>query len=156
MVLVILPVAPLVPHPPPSDSCALSSCGFNAKCSVQEGVAVCICSLNHYGNPYVACRPECIIDTDCPRYLDCVRNRCIDPCPGTCGVGALCEVLNHQPTCTCPNGYSGNPLQRCHPHHPLSTTCKTFFMLVIIINASSDVNVVLDFVQYQIDTKDGA
>nr|XP_027235379.1 neurogenic locus notch homolog protein 3-like [Penaeus vannamei] len=107
------PVAP--PALPAVDPCVGSACGDNAECSVIGNYADCKCKPDYYGNPYVACKPECVVDSDCPRYLDCVRNKCIDPCPGACGINAICDVLNHQAMCNCPTGYTGSPLARCHP-----------------------------------------
>jgi hypothetical protein len=43
-----------------------------------------------------------------------VRNKCVDPCPGTCGLNAECRVVNHAPSCSCLPGYTGNPLNSCH------------------------------------------
>ena len=45
----------------------------------------------------------------------CLKNmKCIDPCiSGICAPNAVCTVHNHFPTCTCPNGYSGDPFSAC-------------------------------------------
>lgn len=45
----------------------------------------------------------------------CLRNKCVDPCPGTCGTAALCEVYKHVAICICPQGMSGNPFLICRP-----------------------------------------
>lgn len=37
----------------------------------------------------------------------------MDPCPGTCGPNAICQVITHVPSCTCITGYTGNPFQHC-------------------------------------------
>lgn len=44
-----------------------------------------------------------------------MRNKCQDPCPGTCGDTAQCNVVNHVPMCTCPVGYIGNAFVQCRP-----------------------------------------
>lgn len=89
--------------------CLPSPCGANANCN--DGV--CTCFSNYVGNPYSGCRPECIINTDCPRDRACMRNRCQDPCPGTCASNAACNVINHIPMCSCPSGFEGNAFVMC-------------------------------------------
>jgi hypothetical protein len=41
--------------------------------------------------------------------------KCIDPCVGTCGINAKCQVVNHIATCTCRNGHRGDPFSQCTP-----------------------------------------
>lgn len=67
------------------------------------------------GNPYdtKGCRRECEINDDCASLLACVSNKCVDPCPGTCGSLAECHVNNHTPTCICPQGLTGDPFFQC-------------------------------------------
>lgn len=67
----------------------------------------------YHGDPYIECRPECVLNSECPRNRACINNKCIDPCPGTCGLNADCRVVNHSPTCSCSTGYIGNPLHAC-------------------------------------------
>lgn len=62
-----------------------------------------------------SCRPECTINSECPASLACVRQKCEDPCPGSCGVEANCHVLNHVAVCLCNEGYTGDPFTRCTP-----------------------------------------
>lgn len=38
----------------------------------------------------------------------------MDPCPGTCGLGARCVVINHNPICSCPPGQEGDPFNKCY------------------------------------------
>ncbi|KAK9513085.1 hypothetical protein O3M35_001355 [Rhynocoris fuscipes] len=45
----------------------------------------------------------------------CIRNKCRDPCPGTCGLSAICTVSNHIPICSCPDGFEGNAFTVCTP-----------------------------------------
>jgi hypothetical protein len=92
-----------------SDPCNPSPCGSNAQCDNGE----CRCISEYTGNPYEGCRPECVIGSDCSRDRACIRNKCVDPCPGTCGNGAKCEVVNHIPICSCPEGYTGDPFSNC-------------------------------------------
>ncbi|KAJ4432717.1 hypothetical protein ANN_21354 [Periplaneta americana] len=107
--------SPPPPQPPPaSDPCNPSPCGPNAQCNN----GICTCLPEYQGDPYAGCRPECVLSTDCPRNRACIRNKCTDPCPGTCGQGAICDVVNHIPICSCPQGMSGNPFVECRPVPP--------------------------------------
>lgn len=99
------------PDAPPNDPCYPSPCGSNAQCA--DGV--CTCLPEYQGDPYSGCRPECVLSTECPRDKACIRNKCSDPCPGTCGQDAICDVVNHIPMCSCPQGKSGNPFVLCRP-----------------------------------------
>lgn len=95
--------------PPPNDPCNPNPCGQNADCFAGE----CRCQNNYQGNAYEGCRPECTLSADCPRDKACMRNRCVDPCPGICGNNAVCEVMNHIPVCSCVKGYEGDPFVNC-------------------------------------------
>nr|CAD7425818.1 unnamed protein product [Timema monikensis] len=108
------------PAPKPVDPCNPSPCGPNAQC--QDGT--CTCSPNYSGDPYSNCRPECTMNSECPRNRACSNQRCMDPCPGTCGQGARCDVVNHIPTCSCPEGYSGDPFVQCRLAPPPQETLK--------------------------------
>lgn len=54
-----------------------------------------------------------MLNSDCSRDRACVGNKCIDPCPGTCGILAVCDVIGHVPMCSCPRGMIGNAFIRC-------------------------------------------
>lgn len=104
-------------EPIQSDPC--SACGINAVCDVQpEDHAMCSCPEEYIGDPYVECRPECITNVDCPADRTCLRNKCIDPCIGTCGKDAECSVNNHAVVCFCPKESTGNPFVACVPYTP--------------------------------------
>lgn len=96
-----------------SNPCEPSPCGINAQCKERNGAGACICLPEFFGNPYEGCRPECLLSSDCQSNKACIRNKCIDPCPGTCGQNAQCQVLDHLPTCTCNSGYTGDPFRFC-------------------------------------------
>lgn len=98
-----------VPEPTITDPCNPSPCGPNAQCF--DGV--CTCLPEYQGDAYRGCRPECVLSSDCSRNRACVRNKCADPCPGTCGQNAECNVVNHIPMCSCPAGFSGNAFVAC-------------------------------------------
>lgn len=93
--------------------CSPSPCGYNAICKEQNNAGACVCINDYMGNPYEGCRPECTVNSDCSSSKSCVNNKCRDPCPGTCGLNAVCQVVSHTPLCTCNNGYTGDPFRYC-------------------------------------------
>lgn len=101
-------------HPQIINPCFPSPCGANAICKERNNAGSCICLEDYVGNPYESCRPECILNSDCPSNKACIRNKCADPCPGTCGQNSVCQVINHLPSCTCNPGYTGNPFRYCN------------------------------------------
>jgi hypothetical protein len=114
-----------------TNPCNPSPCGQNSQCREINGQAVCTCLPNYIGSaPY--CRPECAIDSDCSLHLKCQNNKCVDPCPGYCGIDALCQTVNHNPQCTCPRGKTGNPQTRCftignqNTHFILASSLNTY------------------------------
>lgn len=111
------------------DPCLPSPCGSNAVCEDRNGAGACICAPGYFGDPYIGCRPECVLNTDCPWDKSCQNNKCRNPCSGACGSNAECRVAHHSPYCTCIYGYTGNPLVACHilVHVP---PCKLFFCYI--------------------------
>lgn len=103
------------PEPPTTLSrpCSPSPCGINAYCRERDNTAYCECLPDFRGNPYESCQPECLVNTDCSKSQACIRTKCQDPCPGTCGVGAICTVSNHIPICSCPAPTIGNAFTIC-------------------------------------------
>lgn len=96
------------------DPCYPSPCGPNSNCHVIGETGVCSCFANYVGRP-PNCRPECTLNSDCPRNLACINEKCKDPCPGSCGSYTTCTVNNHQPICTCYEQYTGDPFSSCSP-----------------------------------------
>lgn len=92
--------------------CVPSPCGPYSNCRVVNDHAVCSCEANYIGTP-PACKPECIVSTECAQNKACINNKCRDPCPGTCGINAKCQTINHNPICSCPSNYVGDPFVRC-------------------------------------------
>ena len=92
-----------------------AACGLNAVCQMVRHEKQCSCPPGYRGNPLVLCQPECTNDAGCPLQQACIGQKCRDPCPGSCGVGAECFVVNHAPICTCPVGYTGDPMTQCAP-----------------------------------------
>lgn len=97
---------------PKGNPCVPSPCGPYSQCRVVNDHAVCSCQPNYIGHP-PACKPECTVSSECPQNRACINNKCQDPCPGTCGINARCQVVNHNPICSCPQNYVGDPFVRC-------------------------------------------
>lgn len=93
--------------------CLPSPCGANAICKEFKGAGACVCLPDFIGNPYDGCRPECILNSDCPLNKACLQNKCQDPCDGSCASNAICQVVNHAPSCSCPQGFTGDPFRYC-------------------------------------------
>lgn len=93
--------------------CSPSPCGPNSQCREINNQAVCSCIMGYVGSP-PSCRPECTINADCYLTEACSNQKCKNPCLGTCGVGAKCQVINHKPICSCPPSMTGDPFVRCH------------------------------------------
>lgn len=92
--------------------CIPSPCGPNSQCKVFNSQAVCSCLQGFSGSP-PSCRPECVTSAECPLNKACIHQKCTDPCPGSCGINALCQTVNHNPICSCPVQFTGNPFVRC-------------------------------------------
>lgn len=116
----LLPINPCVPSP----------CGPFSQCQDIGGISSCSCLPNYVGSA-PNCRPECSINSDCTSNKACVREKCKDPCPGSCATNALCSVINHTPVCTCPRDYTGDPFTNCQPI--LTPTRKNFWYNLLII-----------------------
>jgi hypothetical protein len=80
--------------------CNPSPCGPNGRCRHVNGAAVCS-------------YPECVLNSDCPFNKACFNQKCQNPCTDSCGVDAICNVINHQAVCVCPQGFVGSPFVRC-------------------------------------------
>jgi hypothetical protein len=115
----------------PRHPCNPSPCGSNAICRERNSAGSCSCLPEYFGDPYTGCRPECILSSDCDRKKACINNKCKDPCAGTCGLNAKCYVVNHTPSCTCIEGYTGNALQACVPE-PVQPS-KHFMFLALSV-----------------------
>lgn len=103
-------IKPTEIKPIETDPCNQSPCGANAQCDN----GICTCLSEYQGDPYRGCRPECVLNNDCPRDKTCLKNKCKDPCPKTCGQNAECNVINHIPMCSCLPDFTGNAFVVCH------------------------------------------
>lgn len=119
---------------PRQNPCVPSPCGPNSQCRSQNERAMCVCLAGMFGAP-PNCRPECDIHQDCPSNRACVQQRCEDPCVGSCGFNALCNVHNHQPICTCFDSYEGDPYSGCNARQGKCTNfCLLYFLFSMIVN----------------------
>lgn len=114
---------PVEPPTTPHNPCQPSPCGANSVCRVVDGRAACSCKPNYFGAP-PNCRPECVVSSECSLQQACVNQKCKDPCPGTCGIHAKCHVVNHNPICSCPTNYIGDPFEQCSPKRKLYPVYK--------------------------------
>lgn len=100
----------------------LSPCASSAKCSVLDSVPVrtmvCECPESYVPDARGECKPivlqsppGCSSDADCPDQEACINRQCRNPC--NCGTNAICQVQNHRATCSCQDGYEGNPYALC-------------------------------------------
>lgn len=101
--------------------CVPSPCGPNSICREIGEQAACSCQDNYIGRP-PNCRPECTNNDECQNHLSCQQERCVDPCPGSCGSNAICQVVQHNAVCSCPDGYEGDPLFGCQVMAPVLPT----------------------------------
>ena len=118
--------------------CEPSPCGPYSSCRIVNNHAACSCQQNYIGSP-PACKPECIVSTDCPQNKACISQRCEDPCLNTCGPGAECQVISHSPVCICPIGFTGDPFFYC---------VKIESMFIIAYKISNCKNLLLIFCIY--------
>ena len=105
-------LAEIVTERPKTPGCQPSPCGPNSQCREINGHPVCSCLAGYIGTPPM-CRPECVVSSECSQDRACVNKKCVDPCPGTCGAEARCQVVNHNPICSCPPGFTGDPFVQC-------------------------------------------
>lgn len=101
----------------PINPCIPSPCGPFSQCHEHSSGYTCSCLPNYYGSP-PNCHPECTINAECPSNKACINQHCRDPCPGACGISAVCNAVNHTPMCTCLSGYVGDPFTQCRPAPP--------------------------------------
>lgn len=95
------------------DPCNPSPCGSYSQCRNVNAQGVCSCLQTYIGSP-PGCRPECVASSECPQNRACINLKCVDPCPGPCGLNTRCETVNHSPICSCRQGFTGDPFTRCY------------------------------------------
>lgn len=95
------------------DPCNPSPCGPYSQCRKVNGQGVCSCLPTYIGSP-PSCRPECVASSECSQNRACVNQKCVDLCPGPCGLNTRCEVINHSPVCRCRHGFTGDSFTHCY------------------------------------------
>lgn len=108
MMLSVPPTSPNVVERP----CDPPPCGPHSTCRPVGNAPVCACQSGYLGIP-PECRPACVSSSECAPTQACLNSKCQDPCTGTCGKDAECKVVNHNPICVCPAGWTGDPLTGC-------------------------------------------
>lgn len=93
--------------------CSPSPCGPYSLCHSTNDQAVCSCLPEYIGTP-PNCKPECIVNSECPQDKACHKFKCKNPCNGVCGINAECKVINHNPICNCAVRLIGDPFIRCY------------------------------------------
>ena len=112
------------------DPCQPDPCGPNSNPPRVVGDRCqCSCRPEMIGSP-PNCRPECVINSDCPSDKACTNQKCQDPCPGLCGINANCRVNNHVPICICIAGFVGDPFSQCYKP---SSKLESFFVLLLMV-----------------------
>ncbi len=107
------PLLAIAPDVAEEDPCDPNPCGPNSSPPVPNGrQCQCLCLPSMLGSP-PNCRPECEVNADCPSDRACISRRCVDPCPGLCGINAECRVREHVPICVCRRNYDGDPFSQC-------------------------------------------
>jgi hypothetical protein len=114
----------------PRDPCQPNPCGANSQCRVGNGHAICSCQAGYIGAP-PNCRPECVVSAECPLDKSCINQKCRDPCPGTCGQNARCQVNNHNPICSCYPGFTGDPFARCYKEESKLSKKSSFALYLL-------------------------
>ena len=97
-----------------SNPCEPSPCGPNSLCRVVDNTSVCTClpDFQWVASP-PNCRAECTVSAECAFNLACISYKCNDPCRTLCGSNARCETINHNPICSCPSRFTGDPFVAC-------------------------------------------
>ena len=119
--------------------CDPSPCGVNANCKKhpsKEHASTCVCMKGYLGNPFLACHPECTENTHCTSNRVCRNQKCVNPCLGFCGINAICSILNHVPSCDCPQGYERHPTWMTS-RYILSCKISKIFLLLFVIWSKS-------------------
>lgn len=94
-----------------SEVCNPNPCHSSAICEPRQSTYVCKCPIGFTGDSYKkigGCKKqtECVNDdNDCPLNTVCVKGHCVNPCDGACGINSLCNVVDRQAICICPEEY---------------------------------------------------
>ena len=101
------------------NECDTKSCHFTAVCTNTVGSFRCSCPEgtvgDGYSDPGCVSANECEVNTNCGGQLACLTRTngakaCADPCASaSCGPNAICTVIDHQASCSCPTATRGDP-----------------------------------------------
>ena len=59
---------------------------------------------------------QCTVHNDCRNTEQCHSGSCLDACRiEQCGTNAICTSRDHQISCKCPAGYTGDARVACYP-----------------------------------------
>lgn len=100
----------------------LKPCASSATCDVLDSLPVrtmiCSCPDSYVPDNNGECRKVqppiklgCTSNSECADHEACINSQCRNPCD--CGTNAECVVRNHYPTCSCKEGYGGDPHSYC-------------------------------------------
>lgn len=118
------------------DPCA-TACGLKAECTIRDGDnrAICSCPKGYTGNPFIQCAllekesspdvrsdVKCLNNIDCDTNFACINDKCVDVCPGACGVNSKCTPKDHVAICNCPPGTTGDSFVICKE---IGNECKS-------------------------------
>lgn len=110
-----------------TNPCSPNPCGMYSYCQEVQGSASCSCKPGYFGVP-PRCSPECTINEDCSRTKACVREKCVDPCIGSCGINTDCRAYDHLAICSCLPGYKGDPFIGCYVMEKGILILLTFYL----------------------------
>lgn len=117
----------------PCDSIA---CGKNEICKIQKKQPICDCQDGFIWNPDASmCDkpsiPDCSHDEECNQNEACQSDvlgvlKCVPVCSAfNCPANSVCVSNNHQGSCQCSPGYSGNPNDRNGCRAERKNECST-------------------------------
>jgi len=106
------------------DQCSCGQTCYLGKCRNKCNPGSCapgqLCQMG-------ACVAGCRTNLDCSGDKTCLNGQCLDPCAKgqPCGENALCKVSDHRLLCLCPDGYQGEPTQKCTQYEcQIDTDCE--------------------------------
>ena len=91
-------------------------CPPSFTCTPQNHFPQCTCEIGTANISHRTCDIDhCESSRECPDYLACYQGRCTDLCElvKPCGFGAICEMENHAPICSCDKTMTGDPYVAC-------------------------------------------
>ena len=99
----------------PKVQCLKSKFRFEKAFILHQNVVIHISHVSVTPDLVPVLAPECRDNSECPLHNACINRKCLNPCAVTdpCATNAYCRVDNHEPVCTCPSGYIGDPRVSC-------------------------------------------